>query len=98
MARFPYYHRNINALGRLIAQAASDPDFLSRLSSNPNAALEEIGLPKQTTALMNFRVVKETSGRQSITLPFRVDTSKIKAGDAAYLEQFKQSLHTQTPN
>ncbi len=54
MARFPYYEKNVGALGRLIAQAAVDSDLLARLKKDPLSYLTDIGLPEQTTQLIRF--------------------------------------------
>jgi len=85
MARFPYHQRNIRDLGRLIAKAAEHPDYFSQLQNNPRQELSTLGLPEKTTALINFKVVREGPNRKSICLPFRVDNARIQSADPTYL-------------
>lgn len=85
MARFPYYQRNVVELGRLIAKAALDESFREKLIDDPNAKLSEIGLPHQTTALMNFKVVDGNTVTNPVALPFRLNQGKLDSNDQDYL-------------
>lgn len=86
MARFPYYKRNIQALGRLLAQAALDEELRKSLQKDPASFLSELGLPAQTTDLMQFTVVDGKEARNAVALPFRLNDAKLEAADKTYLE------------
>ncbi|GGB44462.1 hypothetical protein GCM10011316_15600 [Roseibium aquae] len=98
MARFPYYQNNVKDLGRLLAQASVDPEFYSMLHADPQAALAEIGLPEETVALISFKIVKAETDARSITLPYRVDKTKIRGRDLAYLSDISKALSGHGPN
>ncbi len=86
MARFPYHMKNVRELGRLLAEAAVDPEKKKALRDNPNEELRKIGLPEQTVSLFNFNVVEEQSGRKAVTIPYRVNADRIRHSDPAYLK------------
>lgn len=85
MARFPYYRENIRELGRLLAEAAIDPDLRKRLETDPKSELRRIGLPEETTALFNFKVVNEQAGQPIAVLPFRLNQQRLDQHDPDYL-------------
>jgi len=85
MARFPYHQRNVAELGRLIAKAALDERCLKELQENPAAKLSEIGLPPQTTELMEFRVVDGKEHANAVALPYKLNQSKLDTENADYL-------------
>ncbi len=93
MARFPYYRSNIKALGKLLAQAALDEDLRIALQKDPGKFLAELGLPRQTTELMQFTVVDEKEHRKAAAVPFRLNDDKLKAADETYLEGLATMLH-----
>ncbi|TYC65900.1 hypothetical protein FMN63_26465 [Stappia sp. BW2] len=86
MARFPYYQRNVKELGRLIAKAATDELFRRELERDPEGALSQIGLPKETVALMRFKIVDQKSNPNAVALPFRLNDKKLESSNEAYLK------------
>lgn len=85
MARFPHYKSNAAKLGKLLARAATDAGVKEALTRDPASFLREIGLPPQTTELFNFKVVSEDATRKSVTLPYRLNATKLANEDAEYL-------------
>lgn len=85
MARFPYYNRNVKALGELLAKAATDPALSEALKADPKKLLSDIGLPGQTTELLRFSVVEQTPGEKVVSLPYRLNKEKLNQEDADYL-------------
>ena len=92
MARFPYYKENIRALGRLLAEAARDPKLKKRLEDDPKSELRRIGLPEETTALFNFKVVTEQEGRSLAVLPFRLNQQRLDRHDPDYLALVSETV------
>ncbi len=86
MARFPYYKRNIAALGKLLAQARLDPKLRERLANDPNSLLAEIGLPENVTQLLEFEVV-DSPDRNITVLPYKLDQERLDRADSTYLTQ-----------
>lgn len=87
MARFPHYKRNVKALGKLIATVATDENLQESFRENPKLFLERIGLPPQTTELLNFSVVSESNAQKAVTVPFRLNAEKLASGDSSYLSE-----------
>lgn len=85
MARFPYHRSNVRELGRLLAMAALDEKCNSALQANPAERLAEIGLPKQTTELLTFRVVDQNRHPNATALPFKLNAEKLRREDSSYL-------------
>ncbi len=85
MARFPYHEENVVALGRLLAEAAIDPARKKRLMDDPATELQRIGLPNETTALFNFKVVAEEPSIPHAVLPYRLNQEKLAHSDPSYL-------------
>lgn len=85
MARFPYYEKNVGALGRLIAQASVDNDLLARLKKDPISYLTDIGLPEQTTQLIRFEVVEKRNNPKAVAIPYRLNAEKLHQADTTYL-------------
>jgi len=85
MARFPYYQKNIRALGELLAKAAMDETLRRSLQSDPAKFLSEIGLPRRTTELMSFTVIDKKKTPNAVALPFRLNDAKLDSSDDAYL-------------
>jgi|GEM_PF-2397971 len=86
MARFPYYKRNIAALGKLLADARLDPAIRAELSKNPNKLLAEIGLPDNVTQLVEFEVV-DPADENAVVLPYRLNQERLDRKDPEYLTQ-----------
>ncbi|MEE4013903.1 hypothetical protein V1T76_17680 [Roseibium sp. FZY0029] len=86
MARFPYYQRNVKELGKLIARAATDEQFRSELERDPAGVMSELGLPKETVALMRFKIVDQKSNPNAVALPFRLNNKKLESSDKEYLK------------
>ncbi|WP_029065696.1 hypothetical protein [Labrenzia sp. DG1229] len=84
MARFPYFQRNVAALGRLLAHARLDPAKFEKLKSNPQMALAELGLPGQVTSLMEFAVI-DGEYNNSIALPYRLNQERLREYNKEYL-------------
>ncbi|POF29285.1 hypothetical protein [Roseibium marinum] len=85
MARFPYYKKNVKELGKLIARAALDENFRKALQENPSMELAGVGLPQQTTELIEFKVVDGKENPNAVALPFRLNQNKINSANEAYL-------------
>lgn len=85
MARFPHYKSNVASLGKLLARAATDAGVKEAFQQDPAAFLREIGLPEETTELFDFKVVSDDVTKGSVTLPYRLNDSKLSNGDAEYL-------------
>lgn len=85
MARFPFYKKNIATLGKLIAQASLDAEVRLRLQKDPSWFLADIGLPEQTTKLINFKVIDQKSYPKAVALPYRLNSEKLRYADTAYL-------------
>lgn len=90
MARFPHYKSNAAKLGKLLARAATDDAMKNALMSDPASFLREIGLPPQTTELFNFKVVSEDTTKSSVTLPYKLNATKLANEDAEYLGGLSQ--------
>ena len=86
MARFPYYQRNVKELGKLIARAATDEQFRGELERDPAGVMSELGLPKETVALMRFKIVDQKSNPNAVALPFRLNDKKLESSDKEYLK------------
>lgn len=87
MARFPHYQKNAAALGRLLANAAVDPNLKAALKADPKTVLKKIGLPDVAVELFEFRIVDASDYTSTITLPFRLNAEKVAKADAQYLSQ-----------
>lgn len=85
MARFPYHERNVVELGKMLARAAVDEDYRKALQKNPAAELSRLGLPKQTTDLMIFKVIDGKQHPNAVALPFKLNQSKLAGQDENYL-------------
>lgn len=92
MARFPLPASKIPVLGRILAEAAADPDKRDALCRNPAAVLAAAGLPANLTALFDFKIVVETAEARHVVLPFRYNAEKLARGDAAYLQEIESGL------
>ncbi|MBD8889953.1 hypothetical protein [Roseibium litorale] len=93
MARFPVYQKNILALGRLLANAATDPDAERRLKSDPAGELRRAGLPETTVSLFNFKVsVTQTGKEEPVVIPWRLNQEKLAKRDPEYLTSLADSL------
>ncbi|SUB00931.1 NHLP leader peptide domain [Pannonibacter phragmitetus] len=97
MARFPLPASKIPALGRILAEAAADPDKREALCRNPAAVLAAAGLPASLTALFDFRIITETPGSRHVVLPFRYNAEKLALADASYLQDIEASLGQDRP-
>lgn len=84
MARFPYYKRNVAALGKLIAQARVDPQVRRCLEQDPISALRKAGLPENVLQLMSFEVV-DAKTENAVALPYRLNQKRLDAKDPTYL-------------
>ncbi|GAB4576823.1 MAG: hypothetical protein Tsb0019_02370 [Roseibium sp.] len=91
MARFPYYGRNIAALGRLLAEARLDENLRARLLSDPKKELRRIGLPANVTELMDFKTVDDTRDK-AVALPFKLNEKRLAGGDEDYLVSLASSF------
>lgn len=91
MARFPYYKQNIVALGRLLAEARSNPSVRKALMENPERELARIGLPESVTKLISFKIV-DTPDEKSVALPFKLNDKLVRQGDEAYLTSIANSF------
>ncbi|TYC50414.1 hypothetical protein FMN50_23365 [Rhodobacterales bacterium] len=85
MARFPYYPKNVAALGRLIARARLDEAFAQQLRNDPKKVLKAAGLPDQTIELIDFRIVDARLAPDARVLPYRLNSRKLSEGDADYV-------------
>ncbi|GAA0783931.1 hypothetical protein E1180_09580 [Roseibium denhamense] len=85
MARFPYYKKNIEDLGRLLARARMDLAFRATFIADPKMHLRSIGLPENVIALIGFKVVDDTEGGVSV-IPYRLNQTALDTEDPAYLE------------
>ncbi|WP_299813718.1 hypothetical protein [uncultured Roseibium sp.] len=92
MARFPYYQKNVKKLGQLLARAAVDKEFRQAFQSDPSTYLSEIGLPAQTTELLDFKVIDQKEHPNAAALPFRLNAGKLNDGNADYLTNLSASL------
>ncbi len=84
MARFPYYGRNVAALGKLLADARLDSEVRRRLLEDPKSELRRVGLPESVTELISFTVVDDTAN-SAVALPYKLNQRKLEAKDPAYL-------------
>ena len=99
MPRFPAYETNIRELGRLLARASSDPAAREALERDPAGELAKAGLPPQTIALFNFKVVVETEhGPKPVVLPFRLNDQRLAEADPDYLQTIVDSLNRPSLN
>jgi len=87
MARFPHYRRNVAELGRLLARAAMDESFRKALIDSPEETLASVGLPKETTSLMTFKVVDQRVQKNAVVLPYKLNDSKLENNDPAYAQE-----------
>ncbi|WP_430512166.1 hypothetical protein [Pannonibacter phragmitetus] len=92
MARFPLPASKIPVLGRVLAEAAADPDKREALCRNPAGVLAAAGLPSSLTALFDFKILVETDDTRQVVLPFRYNAEKLARGDAAYLREIESGL------
>ena len=92
MARFPYYRRNTADLGRLLAKANLNPDFAEKLKSAPRSVLAALGLPAQTTELIDFKVVDERDCYKARVLPFKLNPAKLSSADVSYVTSVAKLL------
>lgn len=86
MARFPYYERNVIALGKRLAEASLDPQKRASLERNPKEELAAIGLPGETVGLFEFKVIHANPDQNHVVLPFRLNKTKLDQKDPLYLE------------
>ncbi|QDG77491.1 hypothetical protein [Labrenzia sp. PHM005] len=84
MARFPYYQKNIVALGKLLANARIDERCRTRLKHDPASELRKIGLPENVLKLMAFEIV-DAESRKVTVLPYKLNQSRLDGKDPAYL-------------
>lgn len=98
MARFPYHKENIRELGRLLAEASIDPKLRKRLETDPKSELRRIGLPDETMALFNFKVVSEQAGHPFAVLPFRLNQQRLDQHDPDYLARVAETIITPALN
>ncbi|AQQ06858.1 MULTISPECIES: hypothetical protein [Stappiaceae] len=92
MARFPYYQSNVKDLGKLIARAAIDENFRRELERDPLAAISNIGLPKETVALMRFKIVDQKNNPNAVALPFRLNEEKLNSANEEYLKALSSTF------
>ena len=90
MARFPYHQKNISALGKLIAKAASDGDFLNRFRQDPSPILREIGLPTQTVELIDFKVIARKDSPKAVAIPYKLNSEKLRSSNPEYLSNLSK--------
>lgn len=99
MARFPAYEKNALELGRLLARAAVDPDFQQALMADPEAELRRIGLPEETVALFNFKIVPPGDKKQDpVVLPYRLNETRLARMDPDYLSSIASSIPSSALN
>jgi hypothetical protein len=98
MARFPYHKENVKALGRLLAEASVDPDCRRRLEADPKSELRRIGLPEQTLALFEFKIVSEADKSPIAVLPFKLNQERLKRADPDYLNLVTKTVIGQAVN
>lgn len=98
MARFPYYKHNIQALGRLLAEAAANPAVRKRLEENPRAELRRIGLPEEATELFHFKIVSEEADKPVAVLPFQLNQERLNRHDPEYLAQVARTVISTSVN
>ncbi|MET1415474.1 hypothetical protein ABVF61_24595 [Roseibium sp. HPY-6] len=92
MARFPYHQHNIKSLGKLIAKAAEDKNFLSEFRNNPAKTLASINLPQQTVDLIEFKIVDRSKFPRAVAVPFKLNDKKIQDGNPEYLSSLTQTF------
>jgi hypothetical protein len=90
MARFPYHKKNVKALGELLAKAALDERLKTSLQKDPAKFLVKIGLPEQTTSLIDFEVVDQKNEPKAVALPYRLNDHKLSNSNRAYLSDLSQ--------
>lgn len=85
MARFPMPASRVAALGRVLAEAGSDPTKRRALQENPKSVLAAAGVPEEVIALFDFTVVCDTAQTRHVVLPYRYNAAKLNQTDEAYL-------------
>ena len=90
MARFPYHEKNVRALGELLAKAALDENLKDSLQKDPTKFLVKIGLPDQTTSLIDFEVVDQKNDPKAVALPYRLNDLKLSSSNPTYLTNLSQ--------
>lgn len=98
MARFPYRPADVQALGRLLGEAAIDAAKRQALIDDPKGCLRRAGLSDDTIALIDFKVVADSVGKTHVVLPYRLNARRVEAGDADYLSGLARSLVPQALN
>lgn len=98
MPRFPNCQPHVQAIGKLLAQAALDPEVKKRLCTTPAAELRRIGLPEQAVALFQFKVVSESVSKPTIVLPYRLNTERLERHDPDYLAKIARTLPSSAVN
>lgn len=99
MARFPATEKNIISLGKLLAEAATNPQLRKKLAENPQEELRRIGLPERTVELLNFKVVVEKEDEPpTIVLPFKLNDQRLLSRDPEYLTQLAKLIPENTIN
>ena len=93
MARFPYYKKNVTALGKLLAHAATNKGTLARLKKDPSSCLAEIGFPQQTTTLIDFQIVEQSQDLKAVALPYKLNAEKLRRKDKDYLCRLSSLFH-----
>lgn len=98
MPRFPNCQSHAKAIGKLLAQAALDPEMKKRFHRDPATELRRIGLPEQTVALFQFKIVSESGSKPAIVLPYRLNNERLERHDADYLAQVARTLPSSAVN
>ncbi|MFN4008369.1 MAG: hypothetical protein ACK4K8_00295 [Pannonibacter sp.] len=91
MARFPMPASKVAALGRVLAEAGTDPSRRQALIDNPKAVLAKAGVPAEVIALFDFTVVCDTSAKRHVVLPYRYNPAKLDRVDEDYLNGIADS-------
>lgn len=98
MPRFPNCQPHAKAIGKLLAQAALDPELRRRLHAAPEAELRRIGLPEQTVALFQFKIVSESGSKPAVVLPYRLNAARLERLDPDYLANIARTLPSSALN
>ena len=91
MARFPMPASKVAALGRILAEAGTDPAKRRTLIDNPKAVLASAGVPAEVIALFDFTVVCDTAAKRHVILPYRYNAAKLERVDEDYLNGIADS-------
>lgn len=98
MPRFPNCQTHAMSIGKLLAEAALDPELKKRLHSDPATELRRIGLPEQTVALFQFKIVSESGSKPAIVLPYRLNTERLERHDPDYLAKVARTIPSNAVN